>query len=459
MDTDRYARELLPGTLRSLDHRLATAQAEGRAPSVSAAVARGGRPLWTGGVGEEAGARVRYRVGSITKVFTAVLVRRLWDEGLISPEDPIGRHVPEAGPVAGAATIASLLSHTAGLGAETPGPWWERSEAGHHPDLAAVLGPDPARTGARGRFHYSNTGYTLLGALVTAVRGRPWIESLTAEVLEPLGLRDTSYGPVEPYARGWAVHPWADVVQPERVEDLGLMAPAGQLWSSVTDLVRFGHFLAHGQEGVLALESVRAMALSAAPADAWGPDGSYGLGLQLLRVGGRQWIGHTGSLPGYVAGLWIDPAQDLVGVALANCTSGLPAATLAAELMGRVIEAEPAFPAPWRPAEVPPAALELAGVWYWGTAAHTLRALAGGALELAPVGGAGRAARFRPAADGTWTGESGYHAYETLRAVRAADGTVGHLDVASFVFTRAPYDPAAPVPGGVDPRGWGAGRA
>ena len=75
---------------------------------------------------------------------------------------------------------------------------------------------------------------------------------------------------------------------------------------------------------------------------------------------------------------------------------------------------------------------------------------AGGLLHLGPLPGrAGRASRFAaPATDGTWVGLDGYYAGETLRI---ADD---HLDLGTFIFTRTPYDPAAPVPGGVDERGW-----
>lgn len=131
------------------------------------------------------------------------------------------------------------------------------------------------------------------------------------------------------------------------------------------------------------------------------------------------------------------------------------ASTVATDLIGIVAEAEPRFPEPWRPfRETDRVPLELSGIWYWGTAAHVLRLRADGSLELGPVGVTGRAARFRAEPDGSWTGLTGYYAGETLRAVRGDDGTPGHLDLGSFVFTREPYDPEAPVPGGVDPRGW-----
>ena len=74
--------------------------------------------------------------------------------------------------------------------------------------------------------------------------------------------------------------------------------------------------------------------------------------------------------------------------------------------------------------------------------------MAGGKLHLGPLPGrTGRASRFEQR-DGAWVGLDGYYAGETLRI--ATD----HLDVGSFIFTRTPYDPAAPVPGGVDEAGW-----
>ncbi|MEV4192120.1 serine hydrolase domain-containing protein [Streptomyces toxytricini] len=448
---------LLPATRRALLHRIASAQSGGRAPSLTAAVARGGAVVWEGARtsvdGHGPDGNVQYRIGSITKTFTAVLVMRLRDEGLLSLADPVEKHLPGTG--AGEVTVAQLLSHTGGLAAETPGEWWERSSAALRPELADVLGEEPFRFEPGRRHHYSNPGYTLLGSLVEALRGRPWEEALRAEVLEPLGLNRTTVQPQAPHAGGWAVHPWADVMLPEPAEDLGLMAPAGQLWSTARDLARFGQFLIHGDDRVLGAATVAEMAVAASPPEPGMADHGYGLGLQLVQSGDRRFAGHSGSLPGFVAGLWVSAADDVSAVVLANCTSGLPAATVAAELLHLVAEAEPPIPAPWKPfAEADPVALEVCGPWYWGTAAHAVRLRSDGHLELGPVAAQGRAARFRPQPDGNWLGLSGYYAGETLRAVRRADGTVSHLDLGSFVFTRQPYDPEAPVPGGVDPQGW-----
>lgn len=449
--------DLLPSTRRALRHRIAVAQSEGRAPSVVAAVVRGEEVVWEGSrtsvEGHGPDGDVQYRIGSITKTFTAVLVLRLRDEGLLSLADPLEKHLPGTG--VGEVTIAQLLAHTGGLAAETPGEWWERTPGALRPELADVLGGTPLRHTPGSRHHYSNPGYTLLGSLVEALRGKPWEDVLRAEVFEPLGLSRTSGQPQAPHAGGWAVHPWADVMLPEPLEDLGLMAPAGQLWSTTRDLARFARFLLHGDERVLGAGSVREMRTAAAPPEPGLAELGYGLGMQLMDRGERRLVGHSGSLPGFVAGLWMSEADDVAAVVLANCTSGPAVSTVAADLVETVARAEPRFPEPWRPfAEADRVPLEICGPWYWGTSAQVVRLRADGSLELGPVGATGRAARFRPEPDGTWTGLTGYYAGETLSVVRRADGAVSHLDLGSFVFTREPYDPETPVPGGVDPQGW-----
>ncbi|MDN3255617.1 CubicO group peptidase (beta-lactamase class C family) [Streptomyces sp. DSM 42143] len=451
--------ELLPATRRALLHRIAVAQTEGRAPSLVAAVVRDGRPVWHGARtsvdGHGPDENVQYRIGSITKTFTAVLVLRLRDEGALDLADPLEKHLPGTG--AGEATVAELLAHSGGLAAESPAPWWERTPGSLRPELADVLGKQPLLHPVGRRHHYSNPGYTLLGALVEKERGASWEEVLRQEVLEPLGLNRTSGRPQAPHAGGWAVHPWADVMLAEPAEDLGRMAPAGQLWSTTGDLARFAVFLTQGDDRVLSAESVREMRAPAAPVEAADvADGSaYGLGLQIQYRDGRLLVGHSGSLPGFLANLTISVEDDVAAVVLANCTSGPLVAGVGADLVRIVAEAEPRIPEPWRPLpEVDASVLELAGQWYWGTHAFALRLMADKGVSLEPLSGVGRRSRFRSNGDGTWTGLEGYYAGELLRAVRRPDGTVSHLDLGSFVFTRQPYDEGAPVPGGVDPEGW-----
>ncbi|MFG2284740.1 serine hydrolase domain-containing protein [Streptomyces sp. NPDC048595] len=450
---------LLPQTRRSLLRRLAIGQAEGRAPSMMGAVVRDGRTVWNGArtsvPGEVPHGDVQYRIGSLTKTFVAVLVMRLRDEQLLRLEDPVGKHL-EGTPVPDA-TIAQLLAHSSGLAAETRAPWWERTSGELRPDPADLFGDRPQRLPAGRRYHYSNPGYALLGALVERLRGgMPWDEALRREVLRPLGMGRTTLRPDMPHAGGWAVHPWADVMLPEPAHDTGLMGPAGQLWSTLDDLCRWATFLLRGDERVLSAESLAEMRTPAVPPEGNAWEAGYGLGLQLVRREGRTLVGHTGSMPGFLAALWADVDEDVAGIVLANCTSGPAVGAIAADLTGIVVEYEPRIPEPWRPLPGPPGPelLALTGLWYWGANPHTLRLLAEHGLELAPLSQAGRSSRFRAETDGTWTGLDGYYAGEILRVVRDPEGSVSHLDLGTFVFTRGPYEPAEPVPGGVDPEGW-----
>jgi CubicO group peptidase (beta-lactamase class C family) len=435
---------VLPSTARTLLARTARVQREGRAPSLVAGVVRDGVLAWSAGRGDvpEPHTDVQYRLGSISKTITAVVVMRLRDEGLLHLDDPLDGHLP--GTPFGDRTIGQLLSHLAGAAAESPGNWWERTPGGSLEDLA--LGEKDVVLGAARRFHYSNVGFGLLGELVARARGTSWEDAVTAEVLAPLGMTRTTPRPVAPAADGRAVHPWADVVLPEPEHHAGLMAAAGQLWAPLTDLGRFAAFLLGDTGGVLDPATLEEMTVPAgvdSSAPGWA---AYGLGLQVLRVDGRTLVGHGGSMPGFLAGVFVDREEQTGAVSLANTTSGLD--TVVFGLLADLRAAEPRIVEAWTPSPSP-VPLDRLGVWFWGPGPYLLRSVGGGMLHLGPLPGrAGRASRFARQDDGTWVGLDGYFAGEAL--VIAED----HLNLGTFVFTRTPYDPDAPVPGGVDERGW-----
>src|SRR5690349_24927779 len=116
----------MPATSRARLRRIAAGEAEGRTPSLVGEVMRDGAQAWYGArsmlEGHEPDGGTQYRIGSLTKTFIAVLVMRLRDEGRLDLADPLGKYLEgaPAGPAA-SATIAQLLSHTAGLPSETPG--------------------------------------------------------------------------------------------------------------------------------------------------------------------------------------------------------------------------------------------------------------------------------------------------------------------------------------------------
>ncbi|MFE9581828.1 serine hydrolase domain-containing protein [Nocardia sp. NPDC006044] len=452
---------LLPSTERALLHRVAVEQAEYRVPSLIAAVVRDGQLVWSGARGRVDGnpptTDTQYRIGSITKSMVATVVLRLRDEGKLDLADPVAKHVP--GAPLGDRTVAQLLSHTAGLRAESPGEWWERTAGGDWAELADSLDGDPGSQAlvhrAGRRFHYSNVGFAALGELVARLRGHSWFEAVHAEVLVPLGMTRTTVSPVAPHATGCAVHPWADVVLAEPAHDHGAMGAAGQLWSTVRDLARWAAFVGGDTGEVLAADTLAEMRDPATIDDGDEWNMGYGLGFQLRRHQGRRLAGHSGAMPGFIANVWADP-DDRTGVLfLSNTTYGGIRGKLDLALLDILAEHEPALPREWLPAPaVDPNLLALTGTWNWGTASIALHLRADGLLQLKALAHGGRQSRFRPEPDGSWTGLDGYYAGERMRFVHGPDGTATRLELVSYVFTRAPYEPADPIPGGVDPAGW-----
>lgn len=416
---------------------IAHLQRSGRLPSLVLGVLRAGELAWSGGAGDVPGPvlATRYRIGSITKTLVAVAVLRLRDEGLVDLDDPLGRYLPDAG--YGAVTLRQLLAHTGGLQSEPVGPWWERSPGVDRARLLVANDGAGAVADPGEWFHYSNLGYAFLGAVLEEVRGRGWWDVVRDEVLAPLGMDATSYDAVAPAAQGTSVDHFRSTLVEEPHHDTGAMAPAGQAWSTLGDLARWAVFLASGHPAVLSARTLAEMSRRQPPAP------SYGLGLRLVDDGDRIWVGHTGSMPGFLASCFVDRATGDGVVALANATIGLPTAELPGLVHARTApttpSASPAPARPWRPSgDVPAPVDELAGLWFWGTTAVELR-WSDERFELRTLANGAHTDTFTVADDGTLRGVEGYHRGEVLRVHRAIDGTVDRLECATFVYTRTPY--------------------
>jgi CubicO group peptidase (beta-lactamase class C family) len=439
-------------TARRLHAVLAREQVRARMPSLVAGVVREGRLAWSGSRGVATGAGpadadLQYRIGSLTKTVTAVLVLQLRDEGRLRLHDPVGDHLPGVG--FADRTIGSLLSHAGGLPSEPAGDWWERSPGVSVDRLLAGVGGQPAPFGPGATFHYSNLAYGLLGELVARLRGQSWWEATRERVLAPLGMRRTTYHPSAPVAAGYSVHPFAGTLTREPAHDTAAMAPAGQLWSTVSDLAAYASFLVEGHHEVLRSATLAEMATPQTGTTAAGLSDGYGLGLRLVPHGEVTLVGHTGSMPGYLAGLFVDRTAGTGAVCLANGTAGLRADGLVRDLLAELERCEPAVPAAWQPvAAVPPQVEEVLGVWHWGNTGQVF-SFDGTEVVVTPLGSGAPLHRFRPESDGSLVGTAGYHHGETLHVHRREDGTVSHLTCATFVYTRTPYDPDAPIPGGV----------
>ncbi|HVX44737.1 MAG TPA: serine hydrolase domain-containing protein [Mycobacteriales bacterium] len=426
---------LNPELHRTLDELAANAQRTGRAPSLVLAAGRYGERRYFRGIG--AAPEDQYRIGSITKTFTAALIMQLRDAGELALEDPLADHLPEVaiGPV----TLRQLLSHSAGLHAEPDGPWWERSPGVSVTELLAGV-TEAKRPLPPGRFrHYSNLGFGLLGAIVERRTGASWADRLRTHLLEPAGLADVTYHPREPYARGHLVHPWDEVTRPEPTPDTRAMAPAGQLWSTAEDLLRWAEVLAGRVPAVLAPDTAAQMRSVVAMVDPGWTLGT-GLGIQLDRRGERVFAGHSGSMPGFLANLAFDAESGWSTVAFANCYTGPRLSQLSHAALTHLVE-QPAETPAWSPAPVPPlppSVVGLTGRWWWMGYEVTVRFDG----RLIVQDGEDEDA-FEPAGTDTWRGRDGQLRGELLRVERDPDGTPLGLNIATAVYLRDPW-PAEP---------------
>ncbi len=361
-----------------LQRLVRTMQAEARVPAVSVALHRADRPLWTFQVGTSGtdvplSERTLFRIGSVTKTFTAVAVLQCRDDGLLDLDDPISSHLP--GTAHGGLTIRRLLSHTSGIQREPFGDIWDTLDA---PDVRAFFADldkiEQVLPTAR-RYHYSNVGFAILGHMLARLRGGTWAEVVSDRVLRPLGLHDVRTEPDERAATGYLVDAYSDHVRPEPPIDSGAVAPAGQLWATAADLARWAAFLADPATvdpaaSVLKPSTLDEMRWPVTLTDEQAWEAGFGLGLILIAKPDRiVHVGHDGAMPGFLAGVYGrrgEGSPKALGAAVLG-SSGTAVATV--ELVHRLLETaateDPADVEVWTPGEPAPAAYRsVLGPWF-----------------------------------------------------------------------------------------------
>ena len=338
--------------LEQLD-RLVQEQQADRLPSVSASVVRKGEIVWTKAVGGadyegglEATPGTQYRIGSITKTFTATAIMQLRDLGQLDLDDRLGQHLDDIGD--GSPTIRRMLAHISGLKREV-GEMFVDLTMPTEDDLVVGFALEPARA-----HHYSNLAFGLLGRVVAAKSGLPYARYVDEKVIRPLGLERTMWQAVEPRAQGYLVDDYARTVWAEPELDLGGVAAMGQLWSTVEDLARWATFLARGEDGVLDPKTVEEMWF---PQVMYYPDDwvlAWGLGLMLYNQSGTIFGGHGGAMPGHLAGVYVNRKTQVGAAALTNSGSRADMDEFAIKLAAKAMELWPEPIETWRPEEEPP---------------------------------------------------------------------------------------------------------
>lgn len=267
----------------------------------------------------------RFRIASVSKQFTAALILRLHDRGVLDVDDPVCRWVSPCPEAWRPVTLHHLLSHQSGVpDLMSRADWGKMRWRSWAPaELAADSAGSPLEFPPGSNVRYSNAGYNLLGLVVERATGRPYAEHLRTDLLDPLGLKDTGYDDeTVPLATGY------DGADPRRRSNASVVFAAGGLYSTVGDLHRWNRALHGGR--LLSRESHRRMVAHPA-AGAFRSTVRYGvpqtLGYGLLagspgrrvdpRLDAAQ-IFHSGSWSGFLAFTTWSPREDVTVVVLQN---------------------------------------------------------------------------------------------------------------------------------------------
>lgn len=274
-----------------------------------------------------------FRLGSITKQFTAAAIMKLVEEGQISLDHPVSKFLPDY-PAPGAdATVRQLLNHTSGIQSYTGIPGWmvEENTARLYTtdELIAVFRDEPQQSPPGQAWAYNNSGYVLLGAILERVTGKPWDEVLEREIAQPLGLETIRDGQDEAampnMAQGYTRSPEGEWM-PAQAIHMSVPQAAGALVGTVGDLAGWAKAL-HGGE-VVTPASYRQMTTATAVPDQDEPV-PYGFGLFVDQLLGRPMIGHGGGIFGFSTDSLYIPEEDLFVAVFANADTPVTAPSTA----------------------------------------------------------------------------------------------------------------------------------
>lgn len=275
----------------------------------------------------------KYRIGSITKQFTAASILMLEERGKLKLEDPIKKYFSGAPATWDGVTLKHLLTHTSGIPNFTSFPEYQKLKQSNpsRPDLIGLFKDKPLEFAPGEQWAYSNSGYLLLGYTIEKVAGVPYDEFLQANIFTPLGMRDSGYDSnatvIARRAAGYTRS--GELINNAEFVHMNIPHAAGGLYSTTEDLLRWQRGLYGGK-----LLSAASLTKLTTP---FKNDYALGLGVQ---TGKRRMYSHGGGIEGFNTHLAYYPDTQTTVVALANLNGNAPgeiAAKLGALMHGESV--------------------------------------------------------------------------------------------------------------------------
>jgi CubicO group peptidase (beta-lactamase class C family) len=303
--------------------------------SMSVAILKNDRVIWSRAFGyvnsktdTPADTTNIYRIGSITKTFTATLLMQLAEEGKVKLDDLVENYVPEIKNLVGYAdygkiTFRQLASHTSGLNREPglrdadvgPLDEWENK-------VLASIPQSSFNSKAGEQFLYSNIGYAILGLALERVSGVPYLQMVKERIFTPLHMNDSFFALPEDkrslLVEGLANNDKGQVntkLPLREIAGRGYRVPNGGIFTTPNDLAKFVAAM-EGKTNLLTAKSLRQMQSI--------PAGGKNYGLGLMIINNRQFnvIGHNGSVPGYTSQFLIDQDSGYAVIIMRNYNFG-----------------------------------------------------------------------------------------------------------------------------------------
>lgn len=308
----------------------------------------GKKPIDTGTV---------FRMGSITKQFSAAIILQLAAEGKLSLDDKLSKYLPDYPKPGADATVTQLLNHTVGVQSYTGIPGWmsEKNTAREFTTEQMIAEfsnlPSPSKPGER--FDYNNSGYVLVGAIIEKVTGKPWHRAVEERIAKPLGLSTIRYGVLESQtsamSKGYTTRDAK--LAPAQVIHMSVPHAAGALIGSVEDLAKWNAALHAGK--VVPKPYYERMI---APTKLASGDSPYGFGLANREVRGHKAVGHGGGIFGFSTDSLYLPDDDLFVAVFANSDEPQTNPEMMAMQLAALAIGSP-YPA-FQPASIDPSSIE-----------------------------------------------------------------------------------------------------
>ena len=260
----------------------------------------------------------KFRLGSLTKQFTAALVLLLQQDGKLKISDPVTAYLPDAPKSWEKVTLAQLLGHTSGIPSFTDlkeFPVWSMSPRTAAEELA-FFSDKPLEFEPGARFHYSNSNYEVLGNVIEKVSGKKYGDLLRERIFDPLGMKDSGLDTDELVLprRAEGYMPGKGGLVVARSESMTVPWAAGSIYSTTGDLLKWQQGLFGGK--LLSDDSLKAMTTPG--------KGDYGLGVMAANKYGLKIVQHGGGIEGFNTNLMYVPDRRIAIIVLGNVNGSAP---------------------------------------------------------------------------------------------------------------------------------------